>query len=79
MHMCRQSGKSLSFITRDDWRYARELCGILQEASQVDLRIIMHVCIQNIQCMLGSGYWRAQRAHSITALHGNLLIVMAVT
>ncbi len=30
-----QSGKALSFITREDWRYARELCNILQEASQV--------------------------------------------
>lgn len=29
-----QSGKALSFITREDWRSARELCNILQEASQ---------------------------------------------
>ena len=31
----RQTGKALSFITREDWRYARELCKILQDASQV--------------------------------------------
>lgn len=33
----RQTGKALSFITREDWRSARELCVILQEASQVHL------------------------------------------
>lgn len=32
---CRQRGKALSFITRDNWKWARELCNILAEAEQV--------------------------------------------
>ena len=33
----RQKGQALSFITRDNWKWARELCKILAEAQQVRL------------------------------------------
>ena len=31
----RQRGKALSFVTRENWKWARELCNILAEAEQV--------------------------------------------
>ena len=33
----RQTGKALSFVTRENWRHARELCEIMQEAGQVTI------------------------------------------
>ena len=47
----RRCGKALSFITREDWRYARELCNVLQDASQVrlhwlDLEMCLHIIVQ---------------------------------
>ena len=33
--VCRRTGKALSFITRENWQWARELTGILAEAGQV--------------------------------------------
>lgn len=49
----RQTGKALSFITREDWRSARELCVILQEASQVHIICILgykHVIVDYLGC-----------------------------
>lgn len=43
-YFCRQTGKALTFITREDWRYARDLCDILQEASQARLANLIENC-----------------------------------
>ena len=32
---CRRTGKALTFITRENWKWARELCNILAQAEQV--------------------------------------------
>lgn len=33
--MYRRTGKALTFITRENWRWARELCDVLAQANQV--------------------------------------------
>jgi len=32
---CRQTGKALTFVTREDWRSARALCTVLADSGQV--------------------------------------------
>ncbi len=36
----RKTGKALTFITRENWRWARDLCNVLAQANQV-------LCMQN--------------------------------
>ena len=31
----RRTGKALTFITRENWRWARDLCNVLAQANQV--------------------------------------------
>ena len=31
----RKTGKALTFITRENWRWARDLCNVLAQANQV--------------------------------------------
>ena len=36
---CRKTGKALTFITRENWKWARELCNILAQAEQVQVKL----------------------------------------
>ena len=41
----RKTGKALTFITRENWKWARELCNILAQAEQVRVQPIIRESI----------------------------------
>ncbi len=47
-HTHRRTGKSLSFITRDNWQWARELTGILSDAGQVGV-VLYYIIVHQFQ------------------------------
>ena len=49
---CRKTGKALTLITRENWKWARELCNILAQAEQVRVQPIIRESI----AVRGMGY-----------------------